>query len=118
MRTASNASTGFSQGSAISLYAGLTSSLKLAGIAALSGYLPVRDITFSKMQNPNIPILMCHGTSDNVVPFRWGKMSFDTLKAKGVANASFKSYSGMAHSACDEEMRDVVEFIANRLSSS
>lgn len=88
-----------SQGGAIALYAGLTFERKLAGIIALSTYLPlsttfpqVINITcliiikidsFQKAissANQNTPILMCHGERDEIVKFEWGKMSYDLIK--------------------------------------
>jgi predicted esterase len=47
---------------------------------------------------------------DSIVPFRYGELSRDALKAQG-AVVDFNSYSGMAHSACQPEIEDVAKFL-------
>jgi lysophospholipase-2 len=56
------------------------------------------------------PIFLAHGTMDSVVPFHYGELSRDALKAQG-ATVDFKSYSGMEHSACQPEIEDVANFL-------
>lgn len=78
---------GFSQGGAISLFTGLTAKVKLAGIVALSCYLPLdaKFVDFVKENDNNrkTPILMCHGEEDQVVPTNFGKLSYENLKTQG-----------------------------------
>ncbi|KAI2610477.1 Phospholipase/carboxylesterase [Hypoxylon sp. NC1633] len=109
---------GFSQGGAISLFTGLTAKVKLAGIVALSCYLPLdakfADFLKENDNNHQTPILMCHGDEDNVVPTRFGKASYDLLKSKDF-DVTMKLYSGMAHSACLEELDEVEDFLRARL---
>lgn len=86
---------GFSQGGALSLFAGLTAKVKLAGIVGLSSYLPL-DSKFANFVresdlNHDTPILMCHGDSDQVVPVNFGKLSFEMLKSQGF-KATMKLY--------------------------
>ncbi|KAI8851766.1 Phospholipase/carboxylesterase/thioesterase [Chytridium lagenaria] len=103
---------GFSQGSAMSLLTSLTTNHKLAGIVALSGYLPLATEAgeIAKPSNQWTPYFMGHGTSDNVVEYTWGKMSAERLKEIG-RDVTFKSYRGMAHSACEDEVLHVAEFL-------
>eukprot|EP00026_Physarum_polycephalum_P012116 Phypoly_transcript_12390.p1 GENE.Phypoly_transcript_12390~~Phypoly_transcript_12390.p1 ORF type:complete len:214 (+),score=27.51 Phypoly_transcript_12390:95-736(+) len=73
---------GASQGGAIALYSALTFNKPLAGVAALSTYLPLSK-TFPEAiaaENVNTPILMCHGEKDDIVKFEWGKMSYELLQ--------------------------------------
>jgi predicted esterase len=56
---------------------------------------------------------MCHGTADEVVKHSWGRSSFELLKDHGCI-VDFKSYKNMGHSASDDELMDVLEFIKNK----
>lgn len=86
---------GFSQGGAMSLFSGLTSKVKLAGIVALSSYL-LLSLKFAELvpkpeSNKDTPIFMGHGDSDQVVNTALGKKSYDLLKDLGY-NATLKIY--------------------------
>jgi predicted esterase len=109
---------GFSQGGALSLYTGLQSTLPLAGIISLSGYLPVKttsDVNAIVSENgKNIPILMCHGESDEVVQFNIGKRSMEKIRTIK-NNIEWKTYKNMGHHSSEEEMRDVKTFIKKHL---
>ena len=103
---------GFSQGGAIALRSGLLRPQPLGGIIALSTWLPLaQEYKLEGVATP--PVLMCHGTKDPVVQPRFGSASVDKLKALGV-EVDFKTYP-MVHSACDEELADVVRWLAKRL---
>ncbi|EFA82546.1 esterase/lipase/thioesterase domain-containing protein [Heterostelium album PN500] len=99
---------GFSQGAALSLYTFYQTKHKLAGMVALSGYLPLSPVFASFMQptNKSQPLLMCHGMQDVVVRYEWGKMSFDLLKSNG-ATGDFVTYNYMGHSSSPEEISHV-----------
>ena len=107
---------GFSQGGVVALTAVLRSELKLAGCLALSTYLPLRDQYPAKFgpYAKDVPILQGHGTNDMVLRYDYGKMSNDVLTSNGV-KADFKTYTGMAHSACAEEFDDVADFLESVL---
>lgn len=64
--------------------------------------------------NKKTPILLCHGTADNVVQYQFGKESYEALKKYGY-DVNFKSYPGLAHSASPGELQDIAEFIKARL---
>ncbi|KAK0613138.1 Phospholipase/carboxylesterase/thioesterase [Bombardia bombarda] len=109
---------GFSQGGAMSLFAGLTAMARLAGIVALSSYLPL-SLRFAELLpkpqfNEQTPVLMAHGDADQVVNFQLGKTSFEYLEERGY-NVSLKVYPGMGHSACLEELNNVEAFLRERL---
>lgn len=78
---------GFSQGGAMSMFAGLTSKVRLGGIVALSSYLLLSlkfaDLVPKPEFNKETPIFMAHGDSDQVVNFELGKKSYDLLKDMG-----------------------------------
>ncbi len=59
--------------------------------------------------NKSTPILMCHGTADQVVTLQRGQVSYDFLKSIGT-NTEFKTYQNMAHSSCDKELVDISQF--------
>ncbi|XP_053517040.1 acyl-protein thioesterase 1 isoform X2 [Artibeus jamaicensis] len=106
---------GFSQGGALSLYTALTTQQKLAGVTALSCWLPLRT---SFPQGPisgvnrDISILQCHGDCDPLVPLMFGSLTVEKLKTLvNPANVTFKTYEGMMHSSCQQEMMDIKHFI-------
>ncbi|KAI8901616.1 acyl-protein thioesterase-like protein 1,2 [Globomyces pollinis-pini] len=107
---------GFSQGGAMTLLTGLTTTHKLAGLVCLSGYLPLaaKMDTLQKTTNKATPIFMGHGTADQVVNYQWARLSEERLKSLGY-NVDFKSYAGMEHSANDTEFKDLLEFLSAQL---
>ncbi|RNF20044.1 lysophospholipase [Trypanosoma conorhini] len=108
---------GFSQGAAVSLAAGITARLAPAGVAVLSGYLAGGNAVMSRLRNKDVPILMCHGSEDDVVPFDAARKSKQALEAAGVAAITLKSYP-MAHSAHPDEIQDLAGFLKRVLPAS
>jgi len=98
---------GFSQGGVMSLFTGLRFEHKLAGIMALSCYLPIKDKLPDALSpvNKDTPILQNHGEQDNVVPLSSGKMANELLKSNGY-NAQWKTYH-MPHSVLPEQLNDI-----------
>jgi len=102
---------GFSQGGAVSLYTVPRLTEKLAGVMALSCYLP-RESTFSAERSPandTTPIIMAHGQADGTVPMMLGMRSRDFLLAQGYA-VEWHEYP-MAHAVCAEEVADIRQFL-------
>jgi phospholipase/carboxylesterase len=102
---------GFSQGGAVSLYTLPRFPEKLAGVMALSCYLP-RENTFSAERtasNDTTPIFMAHGRGDTVLPMSLGVLSRDFLTARGYA-VEWHDYP-MAHAVCAAEIADIREFL-------
>ena len=102
---------GFSQGGAIALHTGLRHPERLAGILALSTYLPLPD-TLEKeasQANRDVPIFMAHGTEDPVIPLSWAARSRDRLVSLGYAVESH-DYP-MPHSVCPEEIADISRWL-------
>lgn len=104
---------GFSQGGVIALHVGLRYAHKLAGIIALSSYLPTLSQLNTEALATNIdtPIFMGHGILDAVVAIESGKQVFDTLHAQGY-NIQWHDYL-MEHSVCVEEIEHLSSFLNN-----
>ena len=99
---------GFSQGAVIALLTGLNFPRRLAGILAMSGYLPDSAPALNAA-NQATPIFMAHGRQDTVVPYPAGLASYDALHQLGVA-ASWHSYQ-MAHSVSEKEIQDIAAWL-------
>lgn len=105
---------GFSQGGAVTLYAGLTYQKPLAGLIPLSTYLPISDV-FLKNRHPEnfkTPLLMVHGTQDRVVPFEFGKSSKNFLKELNY-HIEWKTYP-IEHNVCSEELGEISTFLQKK----
>ncbi|MDD1615808.1 MAG: Carboxylesterase [Methylococcaceae bacterium NSP1-2] len=102
---------GFSQGGVIALHVGLRYPQQLAGIIALSSYLPtlVQLNNEASSANKNTPIFMAHGILDSVVAIESGKAVFDTLHAQNYP-IQWHDYV-MEHSVCVEEIEHIAAFI-------
>jgi len=98
---------GFSQGCAMSLLTGLRHPQRLAGIAGLSGYLPLAESTERERSpaNQGTPIFLAHGTFDDVVVHERGTATRDALQAMGY-QVEWHEYP-MGHSVSMEEIRDL-----------
>jgi phospholipase/carboxylesterase len=105
---------GFSQGGAVALHAGLRHPERLAGIIALSCYLPLRAAAGEFHEaNRATPIFMAHGSLDPVVPQVLGEESAALLTSAGY-DVSFKRYV-MPHSVCPQEVEDIRDWMGRTL---
>jgi len=106
---------GFSQGGAIALQTGLRYPHKLAGIMALSTYLPLAESLPAEASAPNraIPVFYAHGSADPVIPMAMATTSRKVLGAAGYA-VEWHEYP-MQHSVCPEEIRDISAWLAKVL---
>lgn len=102
---------GFSQGGAVSLYMLGRYAQGLAGIMALSCYLPAARTLAAERSTANdkTPVFMAHGQYDPVIAVSAGQQSRDALKALGYA-VDWHDYP-MAHSVCQEEISDIRRFL-------
>ncbi|KAF7981751.1 hypothetical protein HWV62_32375 [Athelia sp. TMB] len=119
---------GFSQGGAMSLLGGLTNERKLGGVAVLSGWLPLKN-KFESMAASHAaqtPLFWGHGTSDPLVLYKFGTESVEFLtsqlgfkQSKDTATGlDFRSYAGMAHSSCQEELNDLAGWLKRVLPAT
>jgi phospholipase/carboxylesterase len=98
---------GFSQGGAMALQTGLRFPRKLAGIMALSCYLPFAESLEAEAspENRNTPIFMAHGVQDGVIALQMATTSRDVLRQHGY-EVEWHEYP-MAHSVCLEEIAHI-----------
>jgi phospholipase/carboxylesterase len=106
---------GFSQGGAIALQTGLRYPQPLAGIMALSTYLPLADTLAAEASaaNRDVPIFYAHGTHDPVIPLTMATISRDKLAASGY-KVSWHEYP-MQHSVCAEEVAAISAWLRETL---
>ncbi|MGH8622260.1 MAG: alpha/beta hydrolase [Burkholderiales bacterium] len=98
---------GFSQGGAIALQAGLRFPRRLAGVMALSTYLPLADTLAREATPANkaTPIFMAHGIYDPLIPLAMGAGSMTLLTGFGYT-LEWRQYP-MPHSVCPQEIEDI-----------
>jgi phospholipase/carboxylesterase len=106
---------GFSQGGAIALHTGLRYPRPLAGILALSTYLPlpVRLDDEAAPANASVPVLLAHGSHDPVVPLALAEQARALLTARGYP-VEWRVYP-MPHAVCPAEVQDIRKWLLARL---
>ena len=105
---------GFSQGGAIVLQTGLRYPERLAGIMALSTYLPLHEkIEEATPANRDVPIFMAHGSYDDIIPLPKAEASKDLLVKAGYP-VEWRTYP-MPHSVCPPEIGHISEFLLRNL---
>jgi phospholipase/carboxylesterase len=106
---------GFSQGGAMALYTGLRHPARLAGIMALSCFLPLADSVAGEgsAANRDVPIFMAHGIHDPMIPLTRGRHARDLLIGLGY-RIEWHEYP-MPHSVCAEEVADISAWLAQVL---
>jgi phospholipase/carboxylesterase len=102
---------GFSQGGAIVLHTALRHPVRLAGVLALSTYLPLASTLKGEMNaaNRDTPIFMAHGEYDDVIPLRRAEQSAGVLKDAGY-KVEWHTYP-MPHSVCADEIGHIAAFL-------
>ena len=107
---------GFSQGGAITLHCGLRYPERLAGLLALSTYLPLPGQLAAEksVAGRTVPILMLHGVYDPVIPLQAGLQSCEFLKQAGY-DIEWQTYP-MQHSLCLEEIQHIGRWIERVLT--
>ncbi|KAL2463093.1 alpha/beta-hydrolase superfamily protein [Forsythia ovata] len=125
---------GFSMGAATALYSATCFALgkygngnpypvNLMTIIGLSGWLPGARNVRNKIQGSHeaarraasLPIFLCHGLCDEVVPHKYGERSNHALSLAGFQNLAFKSYDGLGHYTVPKEMDEVCNWLNARL---
>lgn len=102
---------GFSQGCAVTLGAGLRHRERLAGLAGLSGYVPLAATTAAERHeaNQDTPVFLAHGRHDGVVPLARGVAGRDHLQGLGQP-VEWHDYP-MEHSVCMEEVQALSQWL-------
>lgn len=103
---------GFSQGGAMALHTGLHYAKPLAGIIALSAYLPLSSTYNASLPvlQKNTPFFIGAGLHDTIVRYEWTKASETALQQAGFNPIDFHAYP-MEHCVCMDEMRDLSAWI-------
>jgi phospholipase/carboxylesterase len=109
---------GFSQGGAMAYTAGLTHPETLAGIVALSAYIPAPELITSAPVDANrtTPVFAAHGVADEVLPLRLGESARDVAAAHGCP-VQWQTYP-MPHSVCMEEIVALGVWLRERLADA
>ena len=109
---------GFSQGCAMALLTGLRHKERLAGIAGMSGYLPLADSTAAERSDANAltPVFLAHGTQDEMVHIERGRASCELLRGLGY-QVEWHEYP-MGHSVSPQEIADLNAFLVQALSAA
>jgi phospholipase/carboxylesterase len=107
---------GFSQGCAMALMTGVRHPQRLAGVAGMSGYLPLAASTATERSEANrdVPIFLAHGTRDPIVGLARGEASRDALQALGYA-VDWYAYP-IEHTVSLDEIRDLERWLVRVLA--
>ncbi|GAA0155927.1 hydrolase [Lithospermum erythrorhizon] len=125
---------GFSMGAATSLYSaacfvhgkyhnGEPYTTNLSAVVGLSGFLPctstlnqrIEGVENAATRAASLPIMLCHGKGDDVVPYNYGDKSAQRLVSVGFRDVTFKSYSSLGHYTVPEEMDEVCKWLTTKL---
>lgn len=106
---------GFSQGGAVAYLAALTHPAPLAGVIALSTYIPSTRLIASELSEANrqIPLFVAHGTDDEVVSLGLGQQALQFVQSLGL-KPEWHTYD-MPHFVCEEEIADIGAWLNNRI---
>ncbi len=106
---------GFSQGGAVCYEAGLSFESRLGGIIALSTYFPTAASVAMSPAQQGIPLLVCHGLTDPMVPEALGRASIESLRGFGL-EPEYRTYP-MAHEVCLPEINHIGLWLRNLLAA-
>jgi phospholipase/carboxylesterase len=105
---------GFSQGGAVAYQTALTYMQPLAGLLCMSSYFATRETITPNSANRNLPVFICHGTQDPMVPERLGREAQRELTDRGYA-VEYQSYP-MEHAVCAREIGDIARWLQRVLA--
>lgn len=100
---------GFSQGGAVAMHTALQTRHNIAGLMALSTYLPLPEDAKNAVSRKDLPIFMAHGSFDPVLQMDWGRASADKLIEVGYS-VDWHEYP-MAHAVCPQEIADISHWL-------
>ncbi|KAH8921814.1 hypothetical protein BT69DRAFT_1264091, partial [Atractiella rhizophila] len=109
---------GFSQGATITSLAAITSELKLAGQVSLSGRLPLFKTVHNLATDHarNLQVFWGHGKADPLIKYQWAEMSVSLMRERlKMKNIDFRGYDGVVHTASQEELDDMAEWLEKRI---
>merc|ERR1712023_370934 len=97
---------GFCQGAVVALLAGLSYQHQVAGICAVSGWIPGK--WFKQMRHMDTPILICHGDKDAMVPLDLSWRCAKDLESMGFSSVRYVEYNGLGHQFVPDEWEEIV----------
>jgi phospholipase/carboxylesterase len=100
---------GFSMGGAIAINTALHTTHTLAGLMALSTYLPLPGEVDGSSGSRELPVFMAHGSFDPMLPMQWGRLSANKLEQTGF-DVEWREYP-MAHAVCPQEIADIRDWL-------
>ncbi|XP_043278271.1 lysophospholipase-like protein 1 [Venturia canescens] len=107
---------GFSMGGALSLHVAYRQKKSFAGCFVMSSFLNNNSLVYEALKTENgqsiTPLLQFHGTSDDLVPLKWGVTTHNTLKSLGV-KGTLKTIDNVGHELVREEIEQLKEWLAN-----
>lgn len=106
---------GFSQGGAMALFTGLQMTMPLAGIIALSAYLPLAAVCRMSLDN-STPIFAAVGQYDPIVLPAWTKQSIASLESRGFKHITWHEYP-MEHAICAEEITNLAQWLNKQVAA-
>jgi len=107
---------GFSQGGVMAYAQALRRRVPLAAVAALSSWFaPGLHAATGDARLEGLPVLVQHGTADELIPVARGRESVESVRALG-ADVVYREYE-MGHEISAASLRDLVAFLAARLGS-
>lgn len=104
---------GFSQGGAVAYQTALTYMQPLAGLLCMSSYFATHETITPNSANKGLPVFICHGSHDPIVPEHMGRSARQTLDAMGY-EVEYSSYP-MEHAVCAQEIADVSRWLQRLL---
>ena len=113
--------TGFSQGGAIAIHTAIRFPERLAGLMALSTWIPLEStidaevIQISESQPRDLPVLIAHGSFDAMLPISAGQHARDIMRKMGF-EVQWHDYP-MAHDVCVEEIAEIRQWLLNIFSN-
>lgn len=112
---------GFSQGGAIAMHTAMRVPQRLAGLMALSTWMPLAStigeevVDNSESQPRELPVLMVHGTFDPLLPLAAGQHACEIMQDAGF-KVQWHEYP-MAHAVCAEEISEIRKWLVNIYST-
>ena len=108
---------GFSQGGAMALHTGLRHAERLAGVMALSCYLPLASTLEAEAAPANraVPIFWAHGVHDPMIPLALAEQSREQLATLGYP-IDWHQYA-MPHSVSAEEIAEIARWLGRVLGA-
>jgi phospholipase/carboxylesterase len=108
---------GFSQGTVVAYASALADPVMFRGIAALSGYIPIRSgLSLQLSSLTNFTVFISHGSNDPLIPVRFGREAAKLLRDAG-ANVTYREYL-MGHEVREDTLRDLKGWAAKTLSAA